>query len=397
MKTTERDEESWNLTQDELDILEAEKKYVKDWVAFEKYKKFKFSPPLRKNAVYETSDGLKIHLGMLPHQMDMKIEHLPNEEQELIRKKRALYRKFISLMSANKLKAFGTKIDTHRDFHNNLLEPRKAELIELFSKLFSLVEVHEIVCKEWKTPVTINALQGFRTKYIATITDGIEKHKREFSDVRLGVKRSRLEELSYLYSTTKDKYKKTPNRGDHEVLLKTLEAVRKEVEGDKLLIEGGLDINMDSTVSIHLQREVFKNVNINTIIIARMGARLGLPTQEVISRLLSSHYSKFSGIFSNPVDRMEQGDYPSIVPYDFDKIAGVVQQTKVNTDIKAGKEIIHNAEIIQTVVKSGIKEKLLAKLQEKQDMIKSKVIDSERGANLLFEQRLKKNLKKKNK
>ena len=385
-------EETPDIKPGERDVMENEAQYVKDWKAYDQYKKLRAHPILTQSkfTIYIADDGLKINLGMLQHQFLKKIEYLPAEEQEKIKAKWKNYHLLLNKANAYKIKAFGVVTHGNRDkMITSLIDPRKEETIALFQKMFTLEEVHKVLVKDWKIPVSLEAVQKFRTRHINTITEGIEKYKKEYSSVRLGAKRSRLDELTYLYTVTKDKYKANPNRGDHEVLVKTLEQIRKEVEGDRITFDGNLDINIESTVNIHLQREVFKLVNVNTIIIGRMGARLELGTEEVIARMLKSHYAAFSGAFGAPKKSLEANDYPSVIPYDFDKITGYVAQQRANTEVKIMAYEQREAEVKEDVGRSGLKAILLRKLADKGKELKSKKLDSARAENELMTKRIK--------
>jgi hypothetical protein len=58
----------------------------------------------------------------------------------------------------------------------------------------------------------------------------IEKFKLSHVDMRLGVKRSRLEELTYLYGLQKEKFEETKRNDNYNLLLRTLEQIRKEAK-----------------------------------------------------------------------------------------------------------------------------------------------------------------------
>jgi len=357
---------------------EIDEKMVKNPDALAKFKALVKSPLLNEKAMYEASNGEIINIAWLKHHLDSKIAALPSAEQEKILVMKTTYHKLLLKASVLRKQAMGVDMGMPRGAdHPLLLQPKEEELIELFGRMFSPEEVHKIVVEDFKLPASLQQVINFRRKHLNTITEKIELFKREYSDIRLGVKRSRLEELVWMYNRLKSKYKETDSREDVRVMLSLIEQVRKEVEGDTIKFEGNLDVNLESTVNIHLQKEVFHQLNINQIIMGRVASRMGQQSIDLVRALQDSYYSRFNKM--NGIDDVdyEEIEYPSNVPYDFDQIKTLNGKDELALDERNAKRKVDKEAKMEQAAVLGFKEKLLAKLANKQEEVKNKVIDVE--------------------
>jgi len=357
---------------------EIDEKMVKNPDALAKFKALVKSPLLNEKAMYEASNGEIINIAWLKPHLDSKIAALPSAEQEKILVMKTTYHKLLLKASVLRKQAMGVDMGMPRGAdHPLLLQPKEEELIELFGRMFSPEEVHKIVVEDFKLPASLQQVINFRRKHLNTITEKIELFKREYSDIRLGVKRSRLEELVWMYNRLKSKYKETDSREDVRVMLSLIEQVRKEVEGDTIKFEGNLDVNLESTVNIHLQKEVFHQLNINQIIMGRVASRMGQQSIDLVRALQDSYYSRFNKM--NGIDDVdyEEIEYPSNVPYDFDQIKTLNGKDELALDERNAKRKVDKEAKMEQAAVLGFKEKLLAKLANKQEEVKNKVIDVE--------------------
>ena len=100
-----------------------------------------------------------------------------------------------------------------------------------------------------------------------------------------------------------------------------LQDIRKEIEGDKIIIEGNFDINIEGAVNDHLQNEVLKNISIRDLIIGRVAARVGSNPALLVYYLTRSYYKRFSGTIGPIEDaEYESIQYPNDAGYDFQMI-----------------------------------------------------------------------------
>lgn len=203
-----------------------------------------------------------------------------------------------------------------------LLDSKKSELIGLFGRLHTISEVHKIVTVDWEmSDITYSTIERFRHNNIELIQAEQDKYIKDWSGLRLVYKKSRLDEYANLYEGRKQRYEETKGRDDYRLLLQTLEAIRREIEGDRLTVDGALEINIQNTINIHIQQDVLRNINILQFIISRVAVKMNIDPVFLMTRLEKSHYAKFTGFAEPDNNRMtDEIKYPSRELYDFNKI-----------------------------------------------------------------------------
>lgn len=327
------------------------------------------------------SDGSIINLGVLPHAFIEKIAHLPDEEREEFVLKQREYQRIMGKANVEKKKAFGlinrSPAQQKLGMEIDVLEERGQEIRELYGRMFSPEEVQSICVTEFKIPCSIEAAVAFRAKHLDQITKRIEAFKRDYSDLRLVAKRGRIEELAWMYMRVKNRYVSVEGNSDREFLLKLLEQLRKESEGDVIKVEGNLDVRIESLVNVHLRQEILGQINLTQIIIGRVASRVGRPPEVLIKRLADSFYAKFNGMLGDVQDaEYEELKYPSAEGYDFDSIRS---QYKINTREEA-QEIAQEgarAKEIAVATEGKFKDVMLKKLAQMRgdNSAKSAVLD----------------------
>ena len=270
--------------------------------------------------LFDASDGTEINMAWLPHHLRRKIAHLPTEEQNEILELKSEYFYVNNNMLVLKRKAYGLKQGQKT---SSLLEIKKDEIINLFGKMYSPNEIIKIMNEDWNLDFnSVPMLSKFRQKYKDEIEKKIEKFKSEYSDIRLGVKRGRLEELVWLYNSQKNKYQEKKGNESYKLLLQTLNSIRQEAEGERLTIDGKVDVKYETDLNKHLQQEIFKTLNIKEIILGRVAARMGVNPVKLIYSLNNSYYAKYSNVLGDydPDVENEEMTYPSQMGYDFERI-----------------------------------------------------------------------------
>ena len=131
---------------------------------------------------------------------------------------------------------------------------------------------------------------------ILKINELRDKFKKDYSDIRLGYKRSRLEELQYLYNTRKNIYanSKIKSKEDEKQLLAILESIKREIQGD-LVINGELNVQIEDQASIFIKNQMMKKINISMYILASIAGKLNINPLLLLSRLNNSNYAQFTG------------------------------------------------------------------------------------------------------
>jgi len=253
-----------------------------------------------------------------------------------------------------------------------LLLDRSAEILEMFGKYLTVTEVHKVITTEWNLPyVTIKQINHFQRQNIEAIKKLQETYVQSYNDLRLVHKKSRLQELSELYNDRKQKYKDTGKEPDYKLLLQTIEAIRKEIEGNKYTLDAAVKVDIDIALNSHIQQEVLREVNINQLIVAKVAARLGVNGMYLMEKLESSFYAKFTG-FKKP-DNNRQTDpinYPSQQLYNFDEIR--LKDAQKRKEYEDAKIVEEETSIEEQEVMEEIRDKLKEALKKKLGQAKNK-------------------------
>jgi hypothetical protein len=310
-----------------------------------------------------------------------RYKHLPEEEKNEIERRAKAIKVVLGKLASLKNKAFGIQQKGQYSFSETILDPRVSELIELFGRFYSTEEVHKVVVDDWGYPVSRDLIGRFQKRHIDKIKERQEEFKRDYSDIRLGYKRSRLDELEWLYRTRKEKYEQSHSAADYKLLLQTLEAIKKEVEVDVLRIEGDINHKIETTINVHVQQDLFKDMTINDIIVGRVAAKAGLNAAYMIERLHTSYYAKHSGF--NPGDKHaseEEISYPSSIVYNWEAIKKKHTEEKRLLDEQKKPTVIEDAQVIED--SNNIKEALLARVKKAKGDVneaKGRIEDREKG------------------
>jgi hypothetical protein len=347
---------------------------VKDPSSYKKYIKLKDAPALRyPQRLIETSD-LNLTIDPVGHAgfIQKKIIHLPSDEQDAILQRVKGLKVIYLRIGALKLKAYGQKRPKHHtSLTMGLLDERASELIEYYGRMLDHKEVHKIVVTDWGYDVGVGSLRNFYKKYKVKIEDLIETFKRDFGDIRLTHKKGRLEELVNIYNARKIKWELSKSIKDEELMLKTLRAIRDEVEDKTLRIDHNINAKMEITINNHIQEEIMKSLTINDIIIARVASRMRINPRFLITRLHDSYYAKHSG-FLRPDHSVqdEETQYPSQIVYNWNDIERQHKnEGDTGLELQKWEEVPQDKIIEGADLKSILKSKLLSK---KDDLHNSK-------------------------
>lgn len=314
----------------------------------------------------KSDNKMRINLLTAFKNIEYQITHLPKDEQTEIKRKSAAFQAMYSRLEIYRKKAFGLE-RTSNKWQLTIaseLDIRKGELIDLFGKSLSVQEVHRIVCEDWgMDSVSLQTIKSFRKKNYDKIAEKQKIYNEEYSDIRLSNKRSRLDELSWLYQKAKDKYSKTQSHIDYRLLLQTLKMIKDEVELNKLVIEGGITHKLETDINISVQKEIMKGLTINDIIIGRVAAKLGISSAFITERLHTSMYAKHSGFLPESGDiRDNEVNFPSELQYDWESIRKINEE-KLDDKVR----VIEDAVVISTM--NEAQEKMLQSLNKKQEAI----------------------------
>lgn len=311
--------------------------------------------PLLVNHYVETSTGEEVNLGIATHHFKRYIAHLAPKEQEVLLEMKTKYNKLLMKRSNAKSSAYGSKRG-RRD--KNKYSAFEGDVMELLGRMFSIAEVVKIMGEDNEVIVTEDQVKEVLKKNIVEIERKREAFKNKVADVRLYNKRPRLEELAWMYSKMKMRYISLNSTEAYNAMLRTLEQLRKESEGDVLNINAAIDANINVEINAHIQKEILKTINLKEIILGRIAARMNYDMGKLIAGLHNSYYHKFVQI-SGDYDPNEEIQYPSLINYDYNEIE------KRNAEIDDEKDI--SAQPVTEVQKEradSIKEMFLKKIRD---------------------------------
>ena len=280
---------------------------------------------LFRNPIYTTSEGEEVSIKLLPHFLKRKIEHLPPKEQEIILELKSKYNQLQQRANVAKAVAFGRigrkkkKTDEQLELQRKAEQALEHDIITLLGRMFSINEVVKILAEDNGLLVTHAQVKDVLARNLVTIERKREEFRNKVTDVRLYNKRPRLEELAWMYSKMKMRYISLNSTDAYNAMLRTLEQIRKEAEGDILNIKGAIDVNLNVELQAHIQKEIIKTINLKEIILGRIAARMNYDTTKLIAGLHNSYYNQFVQI-SGDYDPNAEMQYPSLVNYDFAEI-----------------------------------------------------------------------------
>ena len=238
----------------------------------------------------------------------------------------------------------------------------------LLGRMFTVGEVVKILREDNGLDVTDDDVKRVLREHIVDIEKQRDEFRNKISDVRLYNKRPRLEELSWMYSKMKTRYIALNSVDAYNAMLRTLEQIRKEAEGDVLTINGALDVNVEMTVQKHIQEEIYKTVNLKEIILSRVASRMNYDVHKLISGLHNSYYAKFVRI-SGEYEEGAEMKYPSATAYDFNEIERNAEESVVDMT----PEKLRDAE---TTKAHSIRELFLQKIRKQERDIENKTFTS---------------------
>ena len=279
--------------------------------------------PKLHNTIYISSEGDEINIAMLPHRLKKFIEHLSPQEQEEILAMKSEYNRLRAKISTAHSLAYGRAGryggKKKEDVVKYQLSPFEEDIIELLGRMFTISEVVRIMGEDNGIIVNENDVKDVLKRHISEIESKREEFRNKVTDVRLYNKRPRLEELAWMYSKMKMRYVSLNSVDAYNCMLRTLEQIRKEAEGDIVTLNGAVDVNIEVTIQEHIQAEILKTINLKEIILGRVAARMNYDPAKLIAGLHNSYYAKFVDI-GGDYDENAEMKYPSASAYDFAEI-----------------------------------------------------------------------------
>lgn len=337
--------------------------------------------PLLRNTIYIASDGSEINFAMLPHFLKKRIEHLAYREQESIMELKRQYNVLRAKISAAHAKAYGRSGRSggrsKEEVEKYRVSPFEEDIMELLGRMFTVAEVVKIMGEDNGIIITENDVKDVLKKHIVEIERKREDFRNRVADVRLYNKRPRLEELAWMYSKMKARYVALNGIDAYNSMLRTLEQIRKESEGDIININGAVDVNIEVKIQNHIQKEILKTINLREIILGRVAARMNYDPAKLIAGLHNSYYAKFVDI-GGDYDPSAEMVYPSSSAYDFTAIERTAGREVMDVKAEPVTESEHSTA-------SNVKELFLAKIRKQRQAMEARMAgfdaDAERKRN----------------
>ena len=197
-------------------------------------------------------------------------------------------------------------------------------ILDLSGRFYKPEEIHRVLCEDFEiTSVTVNQIKNVVKDNLSKIKSLQEEYQKDYSDVRLAYKRSRLEELQQMYNNRKSQYNKNNyNREDEKALLGLLESIKKEIQGD-MVINANVNLQIEEKSNFFIEQEMLKSLNISMFVLARICGRMNVNPNLILSRLAHSRYAQFSGYSEkglSPTAVTDPIDYASNIVYNWSQI-----------------------------------------------------------------------------
>lgn len=197
-------------------------------------------------------------------------------------------------------------------------------ILDLSGRFYKPEEIHRVLCEDFEiTSVTVNQIKNVVKDNLSKIKSLQEEYQKDYSDVRLAYKRSRLEELQQMYNNRKSQYNKNNyNREDEKALLGLLDSIKKEIQGD-MVINANVNLQIEEKSNFFIEQEMLKSLNISMFVLARICGRMNVNPNLVLSRLAHSRYAQFSGYSEkglSPTAATDPIDYASNIVYNWPQI-----------------------------------------------------------------------------
>jgi len=159
-----------------------------------------------------------------------------------------LIKKFKQYRKANE-SSWKKKEDGTLRERGKLNEYQKLEILEMAYRLFTPTQIFKVIKEEWKVNVSKESLSSILRKNKNMIMDKRQKYLNNVDGLRLVHERPRIEELTEIFNEAKQS-------GEKKIQLEALKEIRQEVKGDKLVLEGDINANINVNVKNQIMQEI---------------------------------------------------------------------------------------------------------------------------------------------
>jgi hypothetical protein len=253
-----------------------------------------------------------------------------------------------------------------------VLEAKADELLDLFGSLHSIEDVCRIVVEQWGFHVHPNTIRSFYTRNLKEIERLRDQYAADYSDVALTKKRARMDKLSIIFYTYFNKWYKNPQLDYANMLLKLLEQIRKEAEGEIVNVNVQGQINIDLTLEVNKTLyEAYKRVPVNNLILAMVAAKKGIDPTKLMTQLTSSYYKSLTGFGTYKPE--EELVHPVDLTYNWNEIERK-HRTKDKSIIIEEAQIVESTGSLKSDAEVNTMKNKLLELLDKDRSVNSKRI-----------------------
>ena len=298
-----------------------------------------------------------------------KIRHLEGNErkraQKIVEEKSAFFQSM-----KGKMGYLARQFNQHTVYKKSGMKDVAAYVpyvIELFGQFRTNEEVIKLIFEKYGYKLSAQRVSHVKLANKDEITRRQNEWAAKYVDMDVSQKRGRIERLAYLLMTNTEEYKKD-NRFQIErsrEIRAIIEQIRKEVEGDKLVVDvhGQIDVTATMNVNLSLQ-DLSKKISVNSFVVALVAAKRGVDPTYIMNQLTTSYYRNYSGF-----KRLNPGGYEPAPPsslintYDWDAIDKMHEGK--NNDIPEAEVVEDNYE------QKSLKERLQAMMAERKDNVQN--------------------------
>jgi hypothetical protein len=246
---------------------------------------------------------------------------------------------FFGKMMVENKRAYGTLVGKQPG-GGGILEHRGEELIDMFGRLMSVDEVHRIILQDWHYQISRPTIQAFYSRNLAKIEALRNAYEADYSDLALSKKRGRLDKLSKMFYTYYNKWDKDNRLEYARELRALLDQIKKEVEGEQIIVNVNGQINVDMTIEVNKTlSEAQRRVPVNNMILAMVAAKKGVDPTKLMTQLTTSYYRSVSGFGVYEPDK--QLVHPVDLTYNWNEI-------KRKHRLKDKSVVIEDAKIVES-------------------------------------------------
>lgn len=218
----------------------------------------------------------------------------------------------------------------------NVLDFKKADILELFGQYKSIDQVLETIKTDWAFSINRQSLTDFYYENLQDIQERRVRFQAQEKDFYLSTGTGRIESLSYLFTELMKLFDQTKNIKYSTEIRGIIEQVRKEVKGDeiRLTVDGKIDITATLQANRTIQ-DFNQKLPINMFIISLVAAKKGINPMNLMAQLGNSFYSNYNG-FNKLSGDDEELKLPShfINSYDWNEIENIHREKENKATVK---------------------------------------------------------------